>query len=193
MTTKSRIEPMTLEEFERSYAAEGPFEFIQGEKRPIVSTKTLHNLLMRVLFNRLYTYCAAHHLGEVFFEMTFVLTLNSKQWVSGSRQPDLSFYAADRWTQYLAKNPAWEATPTVLVPDLVVEYVSASDLLSDVEEKAELYIADGVREVWLVYPARRRVRVVIGNVTTLYQAADILKSSVVAGFEIPLDELFTTG
>jgi Uma2 family endonuclease len=49
--------------------------------------------------------------------------------------------------------PVYFRTP----PDLTIEIVSPSNAAREIERKIGMYLAFGVRQVWIVYPNRRQV------------------------------------
>jgi Uma2 family endonuclease len=113
----------------------------------------LHQWVLRAIFRALDQLCAAHGLGEVFFEGPFVEMYGS-QWVKGSRTPDLMFFSAARWAQYTAEMANWPGKPFVLIPDLAVEVVSPNDSYVELEEKVDEYIAKGIALIWVIDPQR---------------------------------------
>ncbi|MBC8098399.1 MAG: Uma2 family endonuclease [Armatimonadetes bacterium] len=89
-------------------------------------------------------------------------------WVTGSRVPDI-----------------------ILVPALTVEVVSGRYTPSALDAKAQRYLADGVRMVWVIDPAKRQVTVYHGEQTSILSGDDtLLGSDVIPGFEVPLTRLF---
>lgn len=80
----------------------------------------------------------------------------------------------------------WTKTP----PDVVVEVVSPNDRWTELEQKAALWIAFGVREVWVADPVTRRVVVRRPDGTAVtFAAGDTLTSSVLEGFEASIERL----
>ncbi len=98
------------------------------------------------------------HLGKVIREMPFVLSYTSN-WVTGSRIPDLMYYTAERLAAFQEANPNYKKMLYVLVPDLVIEVASPNDNLSDLDEKVNQYLVDGVQMVWVIDPQKQRVSV----------------------------------
>jgi Uma2 family endonuclease len=185
-----QIAHLTIEEFTRLYEQDGPFEFINGERRALMPPVALHGWTIRILFRLLDAYCIAHKLGETFTEMPFVTVYNSN-WVKGALIPDLMFFAANRWQQYIAETPDWATKPFVLVPDLVVEVVSPNDLYTEIQDKVEEYRGLGVRIIWIVDPQRDRVNVYDGDhYQTLGKDETLTGAEVVPGLEIKLADLF---
>jgi Uma2 family endonuclease len=190
MSTAERVERLTLEEYARLYEQEGAFEIIDGERRPLMPPVVLHGLMIRALFRLLDAYCLAHDLGEVITEMPYVLLYDSN-WVKGSRVPDLMFFAAARWRRYITETDDFEGKPFVLVPDLAVEVVSPNDLYTEIQDKVDHYLADGVRLVWVLDPQRKRITVYEGeHFTTLGEGKMLMGGDVIPGLSIPLADLF---
>src|SRR5215468_12504193 len=124
---------LTLDEFIRAYDEEGPFEYIDGERMPVSPTLTGHGLIARTLLLALYNYGVPKNLGEPFMELPFVM-VETSDWVTGSRVPDVMFFKAERLAAYKANNADWRDKPFILVPDVVVEIISPNDRYGDVYE-----------------------------------------------------------
>lgn len=62
------------------------------------------------------------------------------------------FFEKNRLAAYKEQTPDREEKPFVLVPDLAIEIVSKNDRYSDINDKVMLYLADGVRLVWVIDP-----------------------------------------
>jgi Uma2 family endonuclease len=188
--TQVATELLTIEEYLR-LAADEPFEIIDGERIILTPAVAGHQAVSRSLYDKLRDHVKANELGEVFYEMTFILTAQ-RRWVKGSRVPDLCFIRADRWQDYVASNPDWREKPLVIVPDLVVEIISPEDTYGKLNRKVAAYLKDGVRTVWVVDPAPRTVTVYASDGTkTLLSTSDILTGrDVIPGFEIAVSALF---
>lgn len=98
---------------------------------------------------RLFNHAREHALGRVFgpdqgFELPSGDTV----------APDASWVSAARWT---AGEPHQAGRFLKVVPDLVVEVLSASTASRDRGEKKAIYERNGVREFWLLDPAARRI------------------------------------
>lgn len=191
VTAKS--EHMTLDEFVRANDEEGSFELINGERIPVMPTALEPNLFMNLMLFILQTYCKQHKLGKVSAEQTFVLLYDESNWVTGSRIPDILFVSALRWKEYMRNAPDLRSRPLVMTPDLVVEIMSPTDRYKDVENKAELYLQDGVKIIWVVDVVKRRVRVFKGNIITKLGDGDTLTGEdIIPGFTLDLTQFFDT-
>ena len=187
-----QVKGMTIDEFVRLYDQDGPFEFIEGERHPLSPTIAGHGSAASILFLALGNLEKANGLGRVFIETAFVLE-DIPGWVKGSRVPDLMFYRAERLIAYEANMPDWKSKPFVLVPDLAVEIVSHTDRYSDVQDKAELYLLDGVKIVWILDPQRSRITIYSQNrkQQTILSAEDTLDGGeVIPGFKVAVVDIF---
>ena len=190
MTTASKIDQMTLDEYVRLYEQAGAFEIIDGERKPLMPPVAIHGSIVRILFFIIYTFCKKHDLGEVWQEMPFVLTYGSN-WVKGSRVPDIMFFAKDRWAEYIQQTKDWGRKPFIIVPDFVIEVVSPNDLYTELQQKVEVYQNDGVRLIWIVDPMRKKVAVYSGEQFISLGAEDTLTGGdILADLQINLKELF---
>jgi Uma2 family endonuclease len=186
---------MALDEFVRLYDQEGPFELIRGERIPKLPTVARHNVTARAAFVALYTDVQQKQSGEVFSEAPFILPgTYSPNWVKDSRIPDVMFISSARLSAYKAQTPDWQDKPFIIVPDLVIEIVSPNDRFSEVNDKIDLYRADGVRLIWLIDPQRQTVAVY----TPEHELPDIKRlddtldgSDVLPGFTLPVRQLFS--
>lgn len=182
---------MPMEDFIRLYD-KAPFELIDGERIEIMPNLAGHSSVLENLHETLVLY--KHTTQGVFIhtQSPYVLTYSSN-WVKGSRVPDIMVYRADRMAVYQAQDPDWAAKPFVLVPDVCIEIVSPNDTDTEIEEKIERYLADGVRAIWVINPQVK--------ITMLYQAgsnqvkrltvSDTLDGGeVLPGFTLPLATLF---
>ena len=101
------------------------------------------------------------------------------------RKPDASFIRADR----MAMPPEGFIT---VVPDLVVEVVSPSDVYYEVEAKVDEYLHAGVRLVWVINPPNMTVRVFQqgADVRQLGPADELTGGDVLPGFTCRVRSLF---
>jgi Uma2 family endonuclease len=171
-----------------------PFEIINGERRPKLPTVAGHSEALRTFFRALDSYALTNRLGEVYSETTFIRPdAYDSNWVEGSRIPDIMFFAGERLAKYKAETPDWKQRPFPLVPDFVAEIVSPSDKYSEIDEKIDAYLADGVRLVCVIDPQRRKATVHRPDAEQpLHLTGDAILSGgeVLPGFQIPLAKLF---
>lgn len=186
---------MPLDEF-LEQASRERFELIDGERRPKVPTVSGHSELIRLLFVALYLWSVEHAVGEVFAETTFVLNDSlAGDWVKGARIPDVMVLDRAKLAAWKQATPDSVARPYAVVPDLVAEVVSPGDRYSEVGDKVQLYLRDGVRVVWVIDPQQRNVTVHTAgqpNPVVLRGEAVLSGGDVLPGFALPLADLFRT-
>jgi Uma2 family endonuclease len=185
---------MTLEDFMTLYSDEGAFELIDGERIPVMPHVADSGIVAFEFAQRLAAYVKERQLGKVFSEVPFVLPDEyDANWVKGSRVPDVMFIRADRLTALAESDPDWRKKPVLLVPDLAVEVVSPTDRYSQVNQKVERYLSDGVKLVWVIDPEEKMVivhRAGSPQQTRLTAADTLSGEEVVEGFEVQVSQLF---
>jgi Uma2 family endonuclease len=72
------------------------------------------------------------------------------------RSPDLSWITLEKWN---ALTPAQRRKFLPICPDFVVELVSESDDLKEIEEKMQEYLDNGLGLGWLMIPKTRQVKI----------------------------------
>lgn len=160
-------------------------EFINGEVIMHSPVKRRHLRASKRLFRLLQDYVETKDLGEVDIEKAMVsLTRNDYE-------PDICFWrkaVADQFDDDTMQHPA---------PDLVVEILSKGTAKRDRGVKFEDYAAHGVREYWLVDPARQTVEQfrldeefmafdAVGN----FHLNDTVTALTVPGLTIPVRAIF---
>lgn len=99
-------------------------------------------------------------------------------------RPDISFI--------LSENMRIVKKHILGTPDLVCEILSPSAKKNDLGEKADRYLACGVKEYWIVEPHLKTIEVWKNNQKKSWNkfSGQILKSEILPGFQISLDEFF---
>lgn len=192
MATVEQVKPMTLAEFIRLYADEGPFEYVNGERIVLSPNLPGHGEIARLLFRALENAIVPGGLGDVYFELPFAL-VDSPSWVKGSRVPDVMFFSAERLSAYKASTPDWRDKPFLIVPDLAVEILSPSDRFGDVHDKVAGYLADGVQMVWVINRQEKTVQVHrqgSAQYATLFADGTLDGGTLIPGFTLPVAKLF---
>ena len=188
MDMQTRI-GMPMADFIREFN-EAPFELVNGEKVLLVPPVEEHSLVISYLFEMLVVYKQTNPNLYIFTETPFVLE-DTKDWVKGSRVPDLMIYDKARIEEYWARTPDHKSKPLILVPDLCVEVISANDSYLDVEDKVVGYLKDGVRLVWVFNPRQKVVTVRTPEKVVILAEADTLDSGeLLPDFRLPIRALF---
>lgn len=192
MTVQEKI-GMPLDEFIR-LSNEEMFELINGERIPRLPTITLHNDTIDKLNMLLKMNAEVKNLGIVRPEATYVLPDRyDSHWVTGSRTPDLMFISAERLAAYREANINWKDTPYLIVPNLVIEVVSPTDKFTEVNDKVDAYLSDGVNLIVVIDPQSRKgfVHAPDMDQPLFLSGEDILDfSKIIPGFQLTLSKLF---
>lgn len=189
MTAQEKL-GMPLDEF-LEQGNDQPFEIINGERIPKLPNVSGHSFVIRLLGRLL---PVESPLGETFTETTYILPDHyDSNWVTGSRIPDVMFYVAERWATYIQSNPDWAPKPYAIIPDLVIEVISPTDRVSELDAKIDAYLADGIRLIITIDPQRKKATVYAPDMEQpLHLSADAILdlSDVIPDFQIKLSSLF---
>ena len=106
------------------------------------------------------------------------------------RAPDVGFIAAERVPDNLDDLPDGYVP---FSPDLVIEVVSPNDEKGEIEEKVAQYLKYGTWLVWVMYSAKKEVRVhAPGQKTKTLKIGDTLDGGdVLPGFKLPVKDIFS--
>jgi Uma2 family endonuclease len=180
-TTTSGL--LTFEEFERLPDEPGKLELLEGElirmppakRKHMYTTQRLFLLLTR-LVEDLRRGRPELGVGDVCIEMGYRMGSDPGTWLV----PDVSItHAGQTGDDY------YEGAPLV-----AVEVASGSQSAAHLEAKAEMYLSRGGREVWLVFPKTRRVWICRAGASTIEVQEGAIRSEVLPGVEIRLEEIF---
>lgn len=193
MLEQQKIDRMSLDDFMTKYE-EQPFELIDGEIMIVGPLKRRHAEITKLFYDMLFLWTHSNvGAGKVYMEVPFVLE-DKSDWVKGSRIPDVMFYRQERLNNHDETVEDFEDKPFILVPDIVVEVISPTDAYSDVERKAELYLEDGVKIIWVVDPKRKTVKEYTPqnpDGTTKRDDDMLFGGDVAEGFELKVSEIFS--
>jgi Uma2 family endonuclease len=162
----------------------GRNELVRGALREMSPGSPQSSEISVLIAAALLGFVRPRSLGAVFGENAgFIISRNPDT----VRAPDASFVRAERLP---SKDEQQFFLP--LAPDLVVEVVSPSDRMRDVNDKIHEYLDAGVRLVWLVEPRAKRITVYLPDRTarTLDACATLDGGAVLPGFSLPLTDLF---
>jgi Uma2 family endonuclease len=174
-----------LQDFDKA-----PFELIHGKRIERMTTLAGHTAMIRAIVRLLEAYALANALGEVFAEATFIEE-ERKNWVKGSFTPDLLFFSAERFEQYIKENKDWEDKPFVLVPEITIEVVSKNDSYSAINEKVLAYLEIGVKEIWVIDPQAKNALIHKAKKTEILRKDESIHSDLLPNFELKLSDLFS--
>jgi Uma2 family endonuclease len=174
--------PVTIEEFERLPDDASRLELVRGHVVREPPAGFEHCGIAARITAYLDTYVRRQALGRIVTgEPGFVLFDDPPT----VRAPDVAFVVRDR----LPKDP--RGFPR-LAPDLAVEIVSPSNILSEIQDKVFDYLDAGTRLVWVVEPRGRTVTVYRSReeIGILTPSQEIDGGEVLPGFRVEVSELF---
>ena len=120
-----------------------------GDLEIIPGTGGLTGKRNSTLNRKLGNWAEAAGTGQVFDAQTFFRLDNGAK-----RMPDVAFVKNERWNALTRKQ---QEAIIPFAPDFVIELRSKTDVLSDLRDKMQEYIENGVTLGWLIDPATRRV------------------------------------
>ena len=184
MATANPAFKFTYEDY-RTAPPDKRYELLDGELLLTPAPNLRHQRLQFRLGSRLGRFIEEHALGEFFFAPCDVV-LSDTDIV----QPDLLFVSRERRHLLSSGDNVRGA------PDLVVEILSPATAERDRGYKRTLYAKHGVKEYWLVDPAAETVAILRTSagalaVTRTFGRTETLRSPLLAGFELDLEEVFS--
>lgn len=180
---QAQTKPMTVEAFMtfiQQPENEGRrFELIDGEIVEKMPTQ-LHALIANLLNAVFYLYFQQHPIGWAFSE----LRINLPDDELNDTIPDISVVLkAGR-----EFNPN---EPLTFMPDLAVEIKSPTDSLIKMRKKANYYLENGSKVVWLVDTQRQKVEVYTVDDTEILGSGDVLAiDDLLPDFKLPVSDLW---
>lgn len=160
------------------------YELVDGELRDMTPSGYEHGAVVGELHWLLAQFVHKHKLGRVIAAETGFLLSRQPDTV---RAPDVAFVRAEREKQLGVTKAYFPEAPA-----LVVEVVSPSDSVYEVEDKMKRWIIAGAELAWVVSPAARTVTIykAIDDIEVLTEQDVLTGGSVLPGFECVLADLF---
>lgn len=170
----------TVEEVEQLADDEFRYALIRGELHRMPPPGYRHGRVVMAVGAHLYYFIKEHNLGEITDQSGYIFERDPDTLLG----PDLAFVQR-------AHVPTDETTYPEVAPDLAVEVISPSQSGPSVEEKAAMYLATGVRLIWIIDPERRTVRIhrSDGSETLLNEQDEIDGEDVLPGFRLSVARL----
>jgi Uma2 family endonuclease len=181
-----RPPPGTATEEDVITALDGPVkricELVDGVlvEKPMASTESM---LGGVIFRLLGTFVEEKELGVVLPGDGPV-----KLWLGQVRFPDVTYIPWDRFPGgKLPKQKVWE-----VVPELVVEVLSAGNTKQEMERKRRDYFTAGIRELWVLQPKTETAAIYTSptKARRLGKEGSLDGGDIVPGFRLALKDLF---
>ena len=170
---------MTVDEF-RKLPETGPFfyELRHGEPVQVTRPKAKHYVIQYRLQDLLRE--KAQSAGFVGVELAFRPRPEHEL-----RVADVAFVSKDRWQKLDPDDNLHGA------PELVVEVLSASNTVAEINDKEKLCLENGCQEFWIVDPILRQVKVSKPDgITTTFQTGQEVPVRVLGGGAFSVDAVF---
>jgi Uma2 family endonuclease len=170
---------MTVEQF-RQLPETGPFyyELRHGELVRVTRPKFKHHLIQNRLVELLKS--AAQSGGLVSTELAFRALPEYEL-----RVADVAYLSAERLQQVDPDDNIRGA------PDLVIEVLSPSNTVAEINEKEKLCLENGAREFWVVDQDLRQVKVSTPDgITTTYRSGQEIPLRVLGTRALKVDDIF---
>jgi len=175
MSTQAGL--VTVEEFLKLPPAKGGhYELHHGEVILVTAPKWGHHRIQKRVELVLNELIGAD--GEVSIEVSFQPTPEHEVWVA-----DVAFVRAERI------NVVGDDEYLQGAPELVVEVLSPSNTVAEMNDKMSICMENGCSCFWVVDPKRQVVSVTEGNVTRHYGVSASIPCDL-AGGEIAVREIF---
>ena len=171
----------TAEEFFQSPLSKN-HELIEGELVETMSTGFIHGVVAQRIGRFIGNFANQHQLGEVTAAETGFI-LGEKTY----RGADSAFISNESLSEHGYPQGFF---PTA--PDIAIEVVSPNNTSEEMMEKTNLYLQNGSRMVWIIYPQTRVITVYRqNNVVSLLRESDFLDGEdVLPDFRLSIAELF---
>lgn len=170
---------LTIEDFERLPAEQAENnELVDGELIWVSSNTLKHNSIRDALIAILRPNVRGQKLGTLVGEQQYDFEGNA-------HGPDVSFFGVTKQT---LADPVRRVQP--FVPDLAVEVVSQDDTFDVLWRKKDRYRRCGTREVWIIAAESEEVFVYSEKGQSILKGQDRLRTDLIPGLSIPIEELF---
>jgi Uma2 family endonuclease len=84
-----------------------------------------------------------------------------------------------------------DSKPIPFPPDIAVEVLSPSESAIEVNRRVRDYLKAGTKEVWVMDHQNREVFISTEEGIRMLRAGEAIESPLLAGFRLPLDDLFS--
>jgi Uma2 family endonuclease len=176
MNDKIIVQGISFEDYMQQYAGQHA-EWVNGAVIPMSPVSRKHDLMQQFLVILLRAYLKRTRLGQL-LTAPFVMKVGPE---SSAREPDLHIVLNERANII-------QETMTEGAADVVIEIVSPESESRDMVEKYREYEAGGVREYWLINPARKQADFYNLGAEGLYQRLEtqngIFRSKILPRFTL---------
>lgn len=161
------------------------YELVNGEIVEMLPTNRINSLIAGLILTALNVFIIENNIEAYVFgaDGAFALDLDNV------RIPDASLL-------YKARMPDITDMKTTIAPDIAVEVISPSETPRKINEKTALYLNNGARLVWNIFPQEKVVEVwTLGTggkleMQPLSMGDTVSGGEVLPGFVLPVAEIF---
>lgn len=154
------------------------FELIDGEIVEKMTTE-LHGVIAALIATFINMFLFEHPIGRVAVEASHRPAKANRN----NRLPDVSFVTNE--------HPITTRGAAPFIPDLCVEIQSPHDSAKHLADKAQFYLANGAKMVWLVYPSKHLVETLTLDARELLGIEDTIDGGdVLPGFKLAVKQIF---
>jgi Uma2 family endonuclease len=175
---------VTADELLRMPRGEVRRELVNGELRTMSPAGAVHSIVSGNIIGLLYQFVKRHKLGVVFGSDPGFWMASNPDTV---RAPDAAFLSSKRFRQS-------DVVPGFMriMPDLLAEVISPSDVRREAEDKIAAWLEAGVRVTWLVDPPSRTIVVqrADGPAETLGMGDTLTEPDLLPGFSAAVADVF---
>ena len=155
-------------------------ELVHGEIIEKMPTQ-LHAAIVHLISGFLFVFLREHPIGWALVKARYQLPGDNQN----ARIPDLSF------VRKVEGRSLTNASAAPYMSDLAIEMQSPGQSDRMMLDKAEYYLANDTRMVWLVYPDRRLVEVLTGEARHLLTETGVISGGeVLPGFTLNVKDIF---
>jgi Uma2 family endonuclease len=180
------LEPAPRSEKQEDLDNEHLNEIVDGQRVELPPMSILANRVASKIHALLGHHLVGNPVGEALADTMFHLPLPADR----NRRPDVAFVSAKTIAEAPVQpgcDSAWD-----VLPELMVEVISPTDIAEGILEKVNEYFAAGTRLVWVVYPTLRLIYVHESprQVRILGESDELDGGAVLPGFRIGIADLF---
>ncbi len=173
---------VTAEQLLDLETSERHYELIEGVLKQAISRSPERAFILGNLAGVLGGFVAKNKLARVYAGGPLILLGRDPDTVLA---PDMAVVRRDRL-------PLAQSAFISISPDLVIEVVSPGNSPGEIERKVGIYLASGVRSIWIVYPRQRQVTVFSPeNPPQIFSDADVITANeILPGLAVDVSRIF---
>ena len=170
---------MSFAEFEQLPSGPEQLELLKGELIQLPPAQNWHMDVSEGLYEPLLVWRKSNpqaNVGRVHMERGYLMTTDTPSWL----QPDVSV---------THPNQAGDRRYYSGAPLIAFEVVSEYDTAKQIQSKVHIYLENGAKEVWVLYPDLGEALVYRGQYQPTVEL-EAIRSELLPGFTLPLAKLF---